>query len=218
MVIESTANGMGNFFHDLWNEAKAGENNYAPHFYTWWWDPEYSLPGQSPEQLTEEELLLQRAHGLTEEQLAWRRAKRRESRAKFAQEYPEDDITCFLASGRCCFDTHALAAAQQRIAGEPGPESLSQLFDGDGNAVSVPPARLFIWRHPDPDRKHKYVIGADVGEGLAHGDASVACVLDHRTGEQVAELHGRIPPERFARLLDALGTYYHNAKAGGGAQ
>jgi len=58
------------------------------------------------------------------------------------------------------------------------------------------------------------VIGADVGEGLAHGDASAACVLDLKTGEQVAELHGRIPPDRFARVLDALGRYYHRALLG----
>ncbi len=68
------------------------------------------------------------------------------------------------------------------------------------------PARLLVWREPEQDKE--YVIGADVGEGLAHGDASVACVLDKKTGEQIAELHGRVPPGRFARLLDALGRYY----------
>jgi hypothetical protein len=56
------------------------------------------------------------------------------------------------------------------------------------------------------------VIGADVGEGLAQGDPSAACVLDQETGEQVAELHGRIPPGRFARLLAALGRLYQEAR------
>jgi len=55
------------------------------------------------------------------------------------------------------------------------------------------------------------VIGADVGEGLAGGDASCACVLDRKTGEQVAELHGRVPPDRFGHLLDALGRFYNQA-------
>ena len=57
-----------------------------------------------------------------------------------------------------------------------------------------------------------YVIVADVGEGLAHGDPSAACVLDRETGEQVAELHGRIAPGRFARLLAALGMLYLGAE------
>ena len=140
VVIESTANGMGNFLHELWNEAKSGENNYTPHFYTWWQDPEYRFPGQVLEDLSEEEVLLQRTHQLSLEQLAWRREKQRDLRASFPQEYPEDDVTCFLAGGRCCFDTRALPAAEQRIAGEPEPESLTRLVDRDANALAVTPA------------------------------------------------------------------------------
>jgi len=56
------------------------------------------------------------------------------------------------------------------------------------------------------------VIGADVGEGLASGDASCAIVLERESGEQVAELHGRVPPDRFGHLLDALGRWYHQAQ------
>jgi hypothetical protein len=214
IVIESTANGMGNFLHDLWSEAKAGESNYTPHFYPWWGDPEYRLPYVDLGELTEEEARLQQTYGLDVAQLAWRRQKQRDLRDAFPQEYAEDDVTCFLASGRCCFDARALLAAQQRIAGEPEPELITQLPDKEGNPVTISPARLLVWRHPDPDPKHKYVIGADVGEGLAHGDASVATVIDRKTGEQVAELHGRIPPDRFARQADALGRYYRNARLG----
>jgi len=98
-------------------------------------------------------------------------------------------------------------AAQARIAAEAAPESVTVLPDeSSGSPISVAPARLFVWKRPDPDRA--YAIGADVGEGLAGGDASCACVLDRETGEQVAELHGRIPPDRFGHLLDALGRYY----------
>jgi hypothetical protein len=51
-----------------------------------------------------------------------------------------------------------------------------------------------------------------VGEGLEDGDASCAIVLDRESGEQVAELHGRVPPERFAYLLHALAWHYRRAK------
>ena len=212
IVIESTANGMGNFFHDLWVQAKQGENSYRPHFYAWRWDPGYRLPGPPLEHLTEEEQQLRQARNLDDDQLRWRRGKQRLLRDRFAQEYPENDVHCFLASGRCCFDKTALLEAQRRIAGEPTPESISQLEARDGRSLSVAPARLLVWRRPEEGRK--YVIGADVAEGLAHGDASAACVLDAETGEQVAELHGRIPPGRFARLLDALGRLYHHAELG----
>jgi len=42
IVIESTANGIGNYFHDLWRAAKAGESRFAPHYYVWFESPEYA--------------------------------------------------------------------------------------------------------------------------------------------------------------------------------
>jgi hypothetical protein len=104
----------------------------------------------------------------------------------------------------------ALLAARARIAAEPEPQAIAHLSDRDGSSLAVSPARLLVWR--PPERGREYVIGADVGEGLAHGDPSAACVLDRETGEQVAELHGRIAPGRFARLLAALGRLYWEAE------
>ncbi len=208
IVIESTANGMGNYFHDLWVEAKAGGNDFATSFYVWWEDPSYRLPGPPLTDLTAEEQRLRETWGLDDDQIRWRRDKQRQLRERFLQEYPESDVTCFLASGRCCFDTDVLVAIQARISAEPAPELLAVVPQGESSR-SVAPARLLIWKQPQADRL--YVIGADVGEGLADGDASCACVLDRDTGEQVAELHGRVPPDRFGHLLDALGRYYHLA-------
>jgi hypothetical protein len=210
VIIESTANGLGNPFHDLWVAAKQGENRYRPHFYPWWWDQGYRLAGPPLGGLTEEEQQLRQAHGLDDDQLRWRREKRRQLRDRFPQEYPENDGHCFLASGRCAFDTTALLAAQARIAREPEPQIVSHLTGEDGDSLAVAPARLLVWRPPEPGRE--YVIGADVGEGLAHSDPSAACVLDEETGEQVAELHGRVAPGRFARLLAALGLFYGEAR------
>ena len=210
IVIESTANGMGNPFHDLWIQAKQGENLYRPHFYPWWWDQGYRMAGPALGELTEEEQHLRDAWDLDDDQLRWRRGKRKQLRDRFPQEYPENDGHCFLASGRCCFEMSALLGARARIAAEPEPQALSHLSDEEGNPISLSPARLLVWRPPEQGRE--YVIGADVGEGLAHGDPSAACVLDRETGEQVAELHGRIASGRFASLLAALGRLYLEAE------
>ena len=209
IVIESTANGMGNFFHSLWTEAKSGGNDFATAFYVWWEDPAYRIAGEPLTDLSQEETRLKRAWSLDDDQIRWRRDKQRQLRDRFKAEYPEDDVTCFLASGRCCFDISALVAAQARIAAEPAPVVLASLKGTRSSDLSVAPARLSIWKRPEAGRQ--YVVGADVGEGLAGGDASSACVLDRESGEQVAELHGRIPPDRFGHLLDALGRFYNLA-------
>jgi hypothetical protein len=212
IVIESTANGMGNPFHDLWTQAKQGENSYRPHFYPWWWDQGYRLQGEPLGTLSDEEQQLKDAWGLNDDQLRWRREKRRQLRDRFPQEYPENDGHCFLASGRCCFEMTALLAARARIAAEPEPEAISHLSEAEGQSLALAPGHLLVWRPPEQGRE--YVIGADIGEGLAHGDPSAACVLDRETGEQVAELHGRIAPGRFARLLAGLGRLYREAELG----
>jgi len=209
IVIESTPNGIGNYFHDLWRQAKAGEVKYRWHFYMWWDDPSYALPGPPLAELTEREIYLQARYGLSDDQVRWRRAKERDLRELFKQEYPEDDLSCFLASTRACFDLARLQQIATRISGEPAPEVLSALPHPAG-ITGLTPARLLVWRRPQEGRL--YVIGADVGEGLAQGDASCAVVLDRERGEQVAELYGRVPPDRFAHMLDALGRWYNRAQ------
>jgi len=105
IVLESTPNGMTGWFYERCMEALDGDGAWALHFFPWWWDDEYRLPLGPGETLayTDEERALVDAHGLDAEQIKWRRAKRRELPNSFAQEYPEDPYSCFLASGRSYF-------------------------------------------------------------------------------------------------------------------
>jgi hypothetical protein len=209
IIIESTANGAGNFFHDFWIAAKGKRNGFAAQFYVWFEDRTYRLPGGPIRDLTLEEQKLRQRYRLEEDQIRWRRATMAQLRGRFAAEYPENDVTCFLTSGRMVFDLEALQRAAARIQAGAPPQSVTVLPDRKGGHLGLAPARLLIWRQPVEGRS--YVIGADVGEGLADGDASCAMVLDRESGEQVAELHGRVPPERFAHLLSALAWHYRRA-------
>jgi len=108
VVLESTANGMGNYFHQLWTTAKGSSGRFATHFYLWWEDPSYRISGARLTDLTPEETALKQRQSLHDDQIRWRRQKQGDLRDRFQEQYPEDDVTCFLASGRCCFDTAAL--------------------------------------------------------------------------------------------------------------
>ena len=41
VILESTANGMGNLFHETWRGAEDGENDYIAIFVPWYWQDEY---------------------------------------------------------------------------------------------------------------------------------------------------------------------------------
>ncbi len=42
VVLESTANGVGDYFHQMWQMAVKGENDFIPVFLAWFTDPTYS--------------------------------------------------------------------------------------------------------------------------------------------------------------------------------
>jgi hypothetical protein len=166
----------------------------------------------SPTPLAEPEIGLVRRYQLTLGQLKWARLKQSDLGEQFVQEYPSDWMGSFLASGRGLFDGQALAAIRSRLSTQPAPLTITSLPGADGQRISLAPAALRVWEQPETGED--YVIGCDVAEGLQGGDASCAVVLHRESGRQVGELHGRISPERFARLAAALGRYFNGAMVG----
>lgn len=75
------------------------------------------------------------------------------------------------------------------------------------HSVEWPMVRFYA----DPVGERRYVIGADPAEGNPNSDDSAAVVLDLDTGEQVAEIQGKIEISVFADLLSKLAKHYHDA-------
>ncbi len=122
--LESTANGVGNYFYTEWQFAKKGESTFKPFFFAWHQHPEYEIAGDAAMYDEEEEELLQifKHKKYPPEswprKILWRREKRKEFRTdpkKFYQEYPKDDMEAFLASGRPKFDIRRLIAMEARL-------------------------------------------------------------------------------------------------------
>ncbi|KKM69117.1 hypothetical protein LCGC14_1454130 [marine sediment metagenome] len=223
IIVESTANGMGGEFYQMWQAAKAGNSAYVPVFLSWKDFPEYAKKVHDPAwleaNLTGEEKTLISSYRLSLEQINWRRDKiANECMGDvelFKQEYPLNDIEAFLTSGRCRFDQIAL---NRYVTSVPlrGEMYLDASFSGD-NVTFTPIDRgsVRIWKRPQPG--HKYVIGADVARGIEiEGapnqdlyDNSVGDVIDVGTGEQVAQIHGQFEPDEFGRRLALLGRWYN---------
>ncbi len=94
-VLESTPNGAQGYFYELCMEALHGDGAWRLHFYPWWWDDAYRMPLEEGETLeyTDEEWALVNKWKLQPDQIKWRRAKQKELKGLFIQEYPEDPIT-----------------------------------------------------------------------------------------------------------------------------
>lgn len=203
VALESTANGAGGCFYDEWQ--RADDTGYARHFFPWWWAEEYKRGGaralisgekEDAAGLSPEEEELVRQHGLTMEQLAFRRRMRSNFGRLGAQEYAEDAVSCFLASGECVFDAQRI---QQRLAALGGREATNSRDNG----------RLQLWYPPQAGRE--YVIGVDSAGGGSEGDYACAEVVDRRSGMQCAELHGHFPPAELALKVERLGREYNDA-------
>ena len=194
VVLESTPNGAGGVFYEEWQRAE--ETGYTRHFFPWWYDEKYcdetGWAGDQP--LTEEEEELVRRVGLNVPQIAWRRRNRAQLRGLAAQEYAEDPVSCFLASGECIFE---LETVDRALA-----------------ACGIPSAvrdngRLTIWLEARRDRR--YLIGVDPAGGGTEGDYACAEVIDRQTAMQCAELHGHYTPRELAMKLIDLGRRYNDA-------
>lgn len=101
VILESTANGIGNFFHEGVMEALRGESDYQLIFVPWFWQDEYTSDFEGLLELDEEEVTLREAYGLSDGQLVWRRKKIKELKSvdKFRQEYPNSVEEAFLVTG-----------------------------------------------------------------------------------------------------------------------
>lgn len=215
MVIESTANGAGNLFHQEWFRAKAGESDFIPLFFPWYLHDEYSFPDTT---LAYEDLskierdLMAKFVGLGLPQLAWRRwcivNKCGNDLSTFHQEYPCDDHEAFLTTGRNIFPLDKLDECYEALNGAQG--MLTPITDPtkkQGQFFKDSSGSLTIFRYPGEGQK--YVIAGDPTK-TTWGDPACIQVFNFHTFEQVAVWHGPSEPVAFAHRLAELGYFYNS--------
>jgi hypothetical protein len=105
IILESTANGFGNFFSEKWQEAESGASEYEAIFIPWFWQEEYARKADPDLSLTDEEQEYCTAYKLTLDQMAWRRNKITElgDPLLFKQEYPATSAEAFQLTGHDSF-------------------------------------------------------------------------------------------------------------------
>ena len=192
IVLESTANGAWGSFYQEWQQAE--ETGYTQHFFPWWFEESYRCEAGAAFEMSAEEAELAKMHGLAPEQIAWRRQQWAALRGLAAQEFAEDAVSCFRASGECVFELEVIDKAL---------ETVEEAVESRDNG------RLKIWLPPQPGKQ--YVMGVDPAGGGVNGDYSCAQVIDRTWGTQCAELHGHFSLRELAKKLMELGKEYNSA-------
>lgn len=229
-VLESTAKGMGGYFHQQWEAAVKGESNYTPFFVGWWQIPEYTTelgdldPAAFVASWTDYDWELWRL-GATIEGIRWYHEKRasmpaaeREWRMK--EEFPSTADEAFQSSGQRVF--HPDYVRQARVSCRP-PIAVGNLLGasikGEGALryikwIDNPNGFIRVWRWPGDDYGgmldlHRYVIRdrycafADIGGRTHRADKSVVTILDR--APMIAELFDEPgPPEVVAQFRGNL--------------
>jgi len=225
VVLESTANGVGDHFYTLWTKAKTGEIDFIPVFLPWFIHEEYQTPmemGESLEPYDNEELSLKERFNLSDERLKWRRntikSKCQGDPEQFHQEYPSDDQEAFIVSGRPFFNQKSLLGLKTKHQKAPIKTGNLEWLDPEHpeksgvKFIDDPKGLLWIWE--EPKQLGCYCIGGDVAEGLEKGDYSDLDVMDRDAFKQVAQWHGHIDPDLLGAEAVKLARYYNSAWVG----
>jgi hypothetical protein len=204
VILESTANGVGNAFHRLWKGAVEGKNEYIPIFVGWHLMPEYRRKAPEKMVLTDYEEELKEKYQLDDDQIYWRRLKISESgEDKFRQEYPITPEEAFLVSGSNVFSIEKLQKlVPQPILAQREFNFESYLFE-DAKQGS-----LELYKFPKFDEA--FVIAADVSLGVGK-DYSSAIVMSPKREVVGVYRNNYIDPSKFGDLLFYLGRYFNNA-------
>ena len=146
VILESTANGIGNYFHQQWQQAEAGESEYIAIFVPWFWQKEYRKPVPEDFKPTATEQDLKELYRLDDEQIMFRRFKIAEltvdgvdGESAFKQEYPMTAQEAFQVSGGQSLITPepVVKARQYKCLGS-GPLKIGvdpARFGNDGTAI-----------------------------------------------------------------------------------
>src|SRR5688572_29009667 len=113
-----------------------------------------------------------------------------EDKGLFLQEYPEDDISCFLAGSQLVLDSDAL-----------------RTFISFVSKPIITFREWEIWKEPQDGVP--YVVGGDPSDGKL--DYSAGWILDAISLEGVARYHDKTIATHFAQVLRDGAEIYNNA-------
>ena len=231
-VIESTAKGVGNFFHRTWIDATKNRNNFTPVFIPWFSIDLYSKAMKKSDYSTFIDSMNDYEHerfrlGATLEAIAWYRDKRREmpDEWRLFSEFPSTAAEAFQSTGRRVFRTSYVSDARSNCVPPLFVGDIVSQSDGKSKFVPCQPGedkgeeQLRVWLMPDNEQhlRDRYIVTVDVGGTSNKADYSCIVVADRiamtdgGVPEIVACWHGHIEHDKLAWKAMEIARAYDNA-------
>ena len=214
LYVWSTANGMGNFFHQTWLDSQLSDSEWEGSFHPW-----NARPGRDDE---------------------WYATTLRRYRGRehlFYQEYPSTPEEAFAKSGHTALpieilrddqdwyqapNRYDLQVARSLWLDASADADLDAIMESAAVTFEEPDFELRVWERPWVERddlgrvvqEPNYVLGVDVAEGLDYGDFSAISVKNANTNETVATMLAHVPVHDLADYIELLGYWYFTALCG----
>lgn len=205
MILISTANGMGNRFHEIWLDSEREDSPWEAMFFPWW-----EVPSRAEGMYVDED-------GNTTS--PWHEKKKLEYRGqewKFYQEYPGTAEEAFAKSGRVAFAANLLSKLRPRPPAFYDWNEDNQTFVSSSRET---PFSLRVWEEPVIEyhaewsdvivRKPNYVVSVDTAEGNEWGDFTAVTVWNANEPGIVASMRAHFPIENLHNFLWDLGEWYY---------
>jgi len=230
VVLESTAKGVGNFFHDQWLNAVSGDSIFQPFFVPWFEIENYQKEVENYDKFIktwgEYEYFLWEL-GATIEGIYWYnyiKVGYGYSDWRMMSEYPSTATEAFQSTGRRTFAPNYVLNAQKTckapiyigdvFPNTRGPEALKKV-----SFEVLPKGNLFIWQLPDDSEEitDRYCAFMDIGGRSEGSDYTVIKVFDRYwmmdggVPEVVAVWHGHIDQDLGAWKAAQVAQFYNNA-------
>jgi hypothetical protein len=234
IFIESTAEGMAGRFYEIFQQnwlsrdkitPQLSQVQFLPHFYNWQYDDMEMkkiyecVPTKDMDVCEIDWGSYQIEHNLTDKEITYYYMKWLQFGGKnspdaiksLMQEYPTTQEEAFLSTGQTYFSTAKAASLLATVI----PGTRGELGTVDKGVIvfnEISSGSLEMFKKPEVGTR--YIIGGDTSEGLAHGDAQVLYVINHKTEECDALYRSQVAPDELATEAYKLGKYYNWALLG----
>ncbi len=230
-VLESTAKGVGNFFHKEWLAAKNKKSGYKAVFVAWFEIDMYQRKIKDYQKfikgMNDYDWYLWEL-GATLEGINWynhTKTSQNYDDWRMKSEYPSTDIEAFQSTGRRYFPPRYVQNARKscfapQFIGEVYPQGIASPEALKGiEFTEQDRGDLFIWEFPDEEAhvSNRYVVSMDIGGKSHNADYSVIKVFDRfymaegGVPEVVAVWKGHLDQDLAVWKAVQIAKMYHNA-------